>query len=487
MALPLHSASLDPLLRSTLSRRRLLQRCSLGFGALACSSLLEGALPAGSGMKAHLDLRTRAPQDFPRARAMIMLMQTGGPSNMDLFDRKPELERRNGEPHAGSFETFQQGNTNKLMGSPFGFRKYGQCGMELSEMIPHLGSVADELCLVRSLVTDNNNHTEAIIMFASGKILPGRPTLGAWVSYGLGAENQNLPAFVVLRDPEGFPTSGKLMYQPGWISPVFGGTEFNPKGTPVQNLISPNPESGLAQRQKLEFLARLNHRHQAQHPDEPELDARIRNYELAARMQLEATSVVDLSGETAATCSLYGLDHANAALAGYARRLLLARRLVEAGVRFVLVFAPVRDANWDHHADVKGGLTRACAATDQPSAALIKDLKCRGLLDTTVVLWGGEFGRLPITQGQGGRDHNRHAGALLLAGGGFKKGHVYGTTDDLGYKVAENRVSVPDLHATLLQQLGLDHQRLGVLHAGRLETLTDAEVTGATVIRGLTG
>lgn len=487
MSFPRQTLSTDERLRSCLSRRRMLQRCSLGFGALALSSLLEGTLARAATDKPHLDLRTRPPQSLPHARAMIMLMQTGGPSNMDLFDRKPELERRNGEPHSGSFETFQQGNTNKLMGAPFGFRRYGQCGMELSEMIPHLGSVADELCLIRSLVTDNNNHTEAIIMFASGKILPGRPTLGAWISYGLGAENQNLPAFVVLRDPEGFPTSGKLMYQPGWISPVFGGTEFNPKGTPVQNLISPNSESALAQRQKLEFLARLNRRHQALHPEESELDARIRNYELAARMQMEATDVVDLSGETVATRSLYGLDHANPALAGYARRLLLARRLVEAGVRFVLVFAPVRDANWDHHADVKGGLTKACAATDQPSAALIKDLKSRGLLDTTVVLWGGEFGRLPITQGQGGRDHNRHAGALLLAGGGFKRGHVYGTTDELGYKVAENRVTVPDLHATLLQQLGLDHHRLGVTHAGRLETLTDAEVTGATVVRGLIG
>lgn len=468
-----------------LSRRQLLERCSLGFGSLALSSLLAETRVEGSLAKPNLDLRNRPPHASPQARSMIMLMQTGGPSNMDLFDRKPELERRNGEPHSGTFDTFQQGNTNKLMGAPFGFRHYGRCGMELSEIIPHVGSVADDLCLVRSLVTENNNHTEAIIMFASGKILPGRPTLGAWISYGLGAENQNLPAFVVLRDPDGFPTSGKLMYQPGWISPVFGGTEFNAVGTPVQNLVSATPASASFQRRNLDFLAQMNGRHQSLHPHDAELDARIRNYELAARMQLEAVEVADLSGESAATRALYGLNSPNAAMAGYARRLLLARRLVESGVRFVLVFAPVRDANWDHHSDVKGGLTRACAATDEPSAALIKDLKSRGLLDSTVVLWGGEFGRLPITQGQGGRDHNRHAGAVWVAGGGFKRGYTYGTTDELGYKVVENRVSVPDLHATLLHQMGLDHHTLSYNQAGRNETLTDPEVTGAEVVQGL--
>lgn len=416
---------------------------------------------------------------------MIMLMQTGGPSNMDLFDRKPELERRNGEAHGGNFETFQQGNTNKLLGSVYPFRRYGNCGMELSELLPEIGGVADEICLVRSMVSDNNNHTEAIIQFASGKILPGRPTLGAWIAYGLGSENQNLPAFVVLRDPEGFPTSGKLMYQPGWLSPIFGGTEFNPKGTPVQNLSPAVPVPAAVQRRNLEFLAQLNRRHQNRNPNEAELDARIRNYELAARMQLEAVDVADLSRESAATRQLYGLDSSNPARAGYARRLLMARRLVEAGVRFVLVFAPVRDANWDHHGDVKGGLAKACAATDAPSAALIRDLRARGLLDSTVVLWGGEFGRLPITQGQGGRDHNRHAGAVWLAGGGFKRGFVYGHTDELGYQVTSQKMGVSDVHATVLWQMGLDHRRLAFQHLGRDETLTDADITSATVTTDL--
>ena len=235
---------------------------------------------------------------------MIMLMQTGGPSNMDLFDYKPELSKRDGQVHDGNFETFQQGNTNKLMGTPYPFKRYGQCGMELSELLPHTGSIADELCLVRSLVTDNNNHTEAIIMFASGKILPGRPTLGAWDSYGLGTENQNLPAFIVLRDPEGFPTSGRLMYQPGWLSPLFGGTEFNPRGVPVQNLVAPQPVPQTVQRCNLEFLKRLNQKYQRDYPREPQLDARIRNYELAARMQIEATNTTDLSKEPASAQAL---------------------------------------------------------------------------------------------------------------------------------------------------------------------------------------
>ena len=469
-----------------LSRRQLLRRTGLGLGSMALAPLLgEGATVAARCATSPLDLRPRPPHSAPRARSMIMLMQTGGPSNMDLFDRKPELERRSGEAHHGNFETFQQGNTNKLLGSVHPFRRYGASGMELSQIMPNIGSMADELCLVRSMVSDNNNHTEAIIQFASGKILPGRPTLGAWISYALGTENQNLPAFVVLRDPEGFPTSGKLMYQPGWMSPIFGGTEFNPTGMPVQNLQPSVPVNSTVRSRNLEFLAQLNRRHQALHPYETELDARIRNYELAARMQLAATEVTELSSESNAARKLYGLESANPSLAGYARRVLMARRLVEAGVRFVLVFAPVKDANWDHHGEVKGGLAKACAATDQPSAALVQDLRARGLLDSTIVLWGGEFGRLPISQGQGGRDHNRHAGAFWLAGGGFKRGFVYGETDELGYRVVENKVAVSDLHATLLHQMGLNHHKLAFVHAGRNETATDSEVTGARVVTDL--
>jgi hypothetical protein len=468
-----------PFMGGALTRREALKRCGMGFGALALYSLLQES-PRASVIPENL--LPRQPHFAPAAKSMIMLMQTGGPSNMDLFDFKPELTKRDGQAHSGAFETFQMGNTNKLMGAPFKFKRYGQCGMELSEIIPNIGSMADELCLVRSMVTDNNNHTEAIIMFASGKILPGRPTLGAWITYGLGTENQNLPAFVVLRDPEGFPTSAKLMYQPGWISPLFGGTEFNPVGTPVQNLHPPHPVAAAVERRELDFLAQLNRRHQRLYPNENELEARIRNYELAARMQIEATDVTDLSKESEGTQKLYGLDSSNKAMAGYARRLIMARRLVEAGVRFVLVFAPVKAANWDHHANVKGGLENACAATDQPSAALLRDLKSRGLLDSTIVLWGGEFGRLPITQGQGGRDHNRHAGAFWLAGGGFKRGCVYGSTDELGYKVAEDKVTVPDLHATILNRMGLDHTKLAFHHAGRNETLSDSEVTGAQIV-----
>ncbi len=472
-----------------LNRRELLRASGMGLGTLALSCLLDqDGLLAGepAGTVSGVNLRPKPSQFAAPARAVIMLMQNGGPSQMELFDPKPELNRRVGEVYATKVETFQTGSeANKLLGCPLKFHRRGQCGMELSEVIPHLGSIADDLCLVRSMYSAHNNHTEALVMMNTGKIFPGRPAVGSWISYALGTENQNLPAYIVLRDPEGYNTSGTLLWQNGWIPALYRGTEVSTQGAPVLNLQPSAPVSPRARRHDLDFLARLNEEHRSRYPEESELEARIRNYELAARMQLAAGAALDLSNETLATQKLYGLD--NPETQGYGLRLLMARRLVESGVRFVQVMPPVKPQfqPWDAHSNVKTENEAICGKTDLPSAALVKDLKARGMLDSTIVLWTGEFGRLPVSQNGGGRDHNRNAFSLLLAGGGFRAGHVHGATDDVGYKSVENRVSVNDLHATLLNQLGLDHNRLTYRNHGRDETLTDSVVTGARVVAEL--
>jgi hypothetical protein len=462
----------------------MLQASGLGFGGLALTYLMhqEGLAAAshdGAPEGVPQNLRTR-PGHFPaQARAMVHFMQNGGPSQMDLFDPKPELQKRGGQPIPRSVETYQKGNTEKILSSPFKFHRRGQCGMELSEVLPHLGTIADEITLVRSMYTEHNNHTEALVMMSTGKLFQGRPTVGAWVSYALGTENQNLPAYIVLRDPAGYNTSGKLVWSSGWLPALYQGTEFSSKGSPVLNLQPAEPQPAGTRRACLDFLAQLNEEHRRHYPRETELEARIQNYELAARMQLKAAAVLDLSRESPATRRLYGLD--NPVTAGYGTRCLMARRLVEAGVRFVQVFPPVGQP-WDSHTDSKSELEKICGVTDLPVGGFMKDLKARGLLDSTVVLWTGEFGRLPVSQGSKGRDHNRNAFSLWLAGGGFKTGHVHGATDDFGYKAVAGRVSVPDLHATLLHQLGLDHRKLKYLHKGQEETLTDARVTKARVV-----
>lgn len=470
-----------------LSRRRLLAMSGLGFGSLALDFVLSGSVSARSmDARRAADLATRAAPLPARARAVIMLMQNGGPSQMDLFDPKPELARLDGMRHQVKVEMFQTGSeSNKLLKTPFRFYARGNCGMELSEVIPHLGSVADDITLVRSMVSEHNNHTEALVMMNTGKIFPGRPALGSWISYALGTENQNLPAYIVLRDPEGYNTSGTLLWQNAWLPAVFRGTEVNTRGTPVLNLQPAAPERGEVRRESLELLEKLNEQHRLKHSGESELEARIRNYELAARMQLASSSLLDLSHETAATRQLYGLN--DTMTEGYGLRCLMARRLVEAGVRFVQVFPPVKPQfqPWDAHKNVRDENEAICARCDQPSAALIKDLKSRGLLDETIVLWTGEFGRLPVSQNGSGRDHNRNAFSLILAGGGFRRGFVHGTTDEVGYRAADGRVTVPDLHATILNQLGIDHQQLTFRHHGRDETPTDASVSQARVIREL--
>jgi hypothetical protein len=470
-----------------LTRRDFLRTSDMGIGGLALAYLLDreglsAAEPGSSGGTIAQNLRPRHGHFPAQARAMVHFMQNGGPSQMDLFDPKPELQRRSGQGIPQSVEIYQKGNSDRILGSPFPFRRRGQCGMELADVLPHLGGIADDITLVRSMWTEHNNHTEALVMMSTGKLFQGRPAVGAWISYALGTENQNLPAYVVLRDPAGYNTSGKLVWSSGWLPALYQGTELSSVGTPVLNLHPARPVPQAVQRDSLDFLAQLNREHRRQYPRETELEARIQNYELAARMQLHAAEALDLARETAASRKLYGLD--NPVTASYGTRCLLARRLIEAGVRFVQVFPPVGQP-WDAHSDVKGENEKICGITDLPVAGFIKDLKSRGLLAGTAVLWTGEFGRLPVSQNGKGRDHNRNAFSLFLAGGGFKAGHVHGATDDFGYKAVVDRVSVPDLHATLLHQLGLDHRRLSYPYRGREETLTDAAVSKARIVAQL--
>jgi hypothetical protein len=470
---------------TAMSRREMLERSGLGFGTLALVALSGAHSRARAERGISVDLAPKAGHFAPRARSVIQLMMNGGPSPMDLFDPKPELTKRHGQPIPGSVETFQKGNSNTLMASPFRFERHGQCGMELSEVMPHLGAIADDLCLVRSMFTGHNNHTEALVMMQTGKIFPGRPALGSWISYALGTSNGNLPAYVVLRDPDGYNTSGKLVWSSGWLPALFQGVELSARGNAVRYLNPARPVPREARARELELLASLNGEHARNHPREAELESRIRNFELAARMQLAAGELLDLAGETPATLRLYGLDDERTS--NYGARCLLARRLVEAGVRFVQVFPPLKPSfqPWDSHKNLKAELESICGQTDKPAAGLVKDLKARGLLDETIVIWTGEFGRLPVTQNANGRDHNRNGFGLFLAGGGFKKGHIHGSSDEFGYRAVVDQVSVPDLHATVLNQLGLDHNRLVFTERGIDETPTDAKVSGAKVVKAI--
>ena len=464
------------------SRRQMLHMGGLGFGGLVLNYLL-GTDAKGAATKTDFSLRASQSDFASPVKAVIMMMQNGGPSQMDLFDPKPALSRLDGSQHTFRVETFQPGSeTNTLLASPFKFRRYGESGMDFSNMVPHMAGLADQWCMVRSMHTGHNNHTEALIMFMTGQIFQSRPTFGAWITYALGTENQNLPAYVVLRDPSGYNTSGTLTWTSGWLPALFQGTEFSTAGTPVLNLRPQREMPPGVRADSLKFLAELNRLHQRKYPSEGDLETRIQNYELAARMQLEADKVLDISDETAETQKLYGLDQERTR--PYGLRCLMARKLVEAGVRFVQIH-PKPFQPWDSHQNTQTELIDICGDTDLPTAGLIKDLRQRGLLDSTVVIWSGEFGRLPISQNATGRDHNRNAFTTLLAGGGFRSGLIHGETDDIGYKSVTDRVSVADLHATILHQLGIDHGQLTFRHSGRDETPTDPSLTGAHVVSEL--
>ncbi|MAV36382.1 MAG: hypothetical protein CMJ59_13100 [Planctomycetaceae bacterium] len=465
----------------TLFRRQFFSRIGQGLAGAALLELegLGAARGAATDRPGGHGLAPQSAHFAPRAKAVIQLFMHGGPSQMDLLDPKPALDKYDSQNFPGVIDVQQPEQAGGILKSPFKFARYGQAGIDVSEIMPHVATCVDDLCVIRSMWTEHINHEPALWMIHTGRTIPGRPAIGSWVVYGLGADTRELPAYVVLDDPLGLPVDGIRNWSSGWLPPHYQGTRFRAQGTPVWNLIPDRKLSPALAQARRDLLTRLDRAHRAARPGESELDARINSYELAARMQISATAALDVSRETKATQDLYGLGQKTTD--SYGRRCLLARRLVERGVRYVQLF--INGQIWDNHSGLEAGLRSSCARTDQPVAALLTDLKQRGLLDETLVIWGGEFGRLPISQSKNGRDHNRQGFTIWMAGGGVKAGHVHGASDEFGYAAAQDRVSVPDFHATVLHLLGLDYQRLSFDRHGLDERLTG--VHEPQVVRGI--
>ncbi len=464
------------------SRRAFLAQNAMGIGSVALAWLLgqerASARPEDDPeARRSFDMKPKTPQFAPQARAMISLFQHGGPAHMDLTDPKPELTRLSGTDFKGDIAySFVKRASKKLLGSPFKFKKHGECGTELSELLPHLGEIVDDVCLLRSMHTGFNGHEVSIRYFNAGiPAVTGRPSLGSWLTYGLGSESSDLPAYMVLTDPGGHPVDGVHNWASGFMPPLFQGTVLRPKEPRILNLDAPPHLKGALQSQNLAFLKKLNDRHLERHPGEADLEARIASYELAASMQTAAKEALDVSGETKATHELYGLN--DAATREYGTRCLIARRLVERGVRFVQLF--LGGQPWDNHNNIRAVLPGICKRTDKPAAALVKDLKQRGLLETTLVHWGGEIGRLPVTENHGnaktaGRDHNGQGFSIWLAGGGVKGGMTYGQTDEFGHRAVVDKVTPNDYQATVMHLFGLDHAQLIYDHNRQEQRLTNS-------------
>jgi hypothetical protein len=437
---------------------------------------------AHAAVRQGFDLTPKPPHMPAKATAVIQLFQNGGPSQVDLFDPKPRLDRDHGKspPSEIAAVVSSPNAAGGLMRSPFTFQQHGQSGIWLSDAMPYLAKQVDDIAVIRSIYNSHPNHEPALFKIHSGELLPGRPALGAWVVYGLGSENQSLPAYIVLDDPQGLPVNGLQSWKSGFLPPIYQGTRLRATGTPMLHLKPDHegqPEEIVQARRDL--MARLDRLHQQDRPHQLALDARIKSYELAARMQLEASDALDLSREDAKTLEAYGVN--NPTTASYARRCVLARRLVERGVRYVQLF--ISGQSWDHHNRLKDGMKSICDRTDQPVAALLADLKQRGMLDRTLVVWGGEFGRLPIAQlgpksdaSNAGRDHGPKGFSLWMAGGGIKGGTVHGGTDEIGFAAVDKPVSVADWHATILHQLGLHHEELYFDRNGLKDRLTGTQV-----------
>ncbi len=444
------------------------------MGAIALASLLarEGRLQAATG-NVERPLAPTPPHFEPRAQRVIYLFMHGGPSHVDLFDPKPELIKQAGQPlpdSVGPVMTRRKVAQNPLLAPVKPFRPRGKSGLEISDFLPNMAELADELCVVRSCHGDSVNHPQSVYQMNTGSILMGRPSLGSWVSYGLGTENDSLPAFVVLPDPAGGIKGGPAAWGNGYLPATFQGTTFRAGATPVIDLAPQRRISRAQQLGTLDLLRSLNRRHLDRRGGESQLEARIEAYELAFRMQSAAPAAVDFADETPETLELYGINQKETDEFG--RRCLLARRLVERGVRFVQLYSG--DTNgWDAHNNVADNHGTYCARTDKPVAGLLCDLAQRGLLDDTLVIWGGEFGRMPMSEQGKGRDHNPWGYSVVLAGAGVRGGFAYGATDEFGLRAAENTVHVHDLHATILHLLGLDHEALTWFHNGREERLTD--------------
>jgi hypothetical protein len=454
------------------TRRDVLVRAAHGFGSIALASLLSP--PAGAAVRRVNPMAAKPPHFPAKAKSVIFLYMVGGPSHIDTFDPKPALEKYNGQPLPPSYGTivsqFTKGDT-PLLKSPWTFQKYGQCGRDVSTLFPHMAQCVDDMCFVKSFYTESTVHAPAMYQVNTGRILMGYPSMGSWITYGLGSESDNLPSYVVMPQPEGTPEGGTPCWGAGFLPAVYQGTVFRPGPRPIVNL---NPPAGMTaerQRRTLDFLQSMNEMDTLD--SDTEMAARISSYELAFRMQSHAPEAVDIAKETDATKKLYGLDQKHTAEFG--TRCLLARRLVERGVRFVQIYSgggPV-SVQWDAHSNLVNNHEKMCGMTDLAVAGLLRDLKQRGLLDSTLVIWGSEFGRLPMSQGGNGRDHNPHGFTMWMAGGGVKPGTSIGQTDEMGLRGEGTRYHMRDFHATILQLLGMDQNRLWFLHNGRNEKLTD--------------
>lgn len=473
------------------SRRHFLQANRFGLGTLALATLLKEDGLLGAPVKPVLgddtsfDLLPKR-QHFPgKAKSMISLFMMGGPSQMDLFDPKPMLTKYHGKNFPGEikYDNLAQASS-KVFGSPWKFSKHGECGMELSELLPHLSKVVDDICLIRSMSSGVSNHAQGLYAVNSGRITAGNPALGSWLTYGLGSETSELPAYMVLSHPNGLPTFQGEHFTNGWLPAVYQGTVVRATEPRVLNLDPPPALAGEGQRRQLDLLRSLNEEHASDHPAEHDLRARIASYELAANMQTAAKEALDISDEPESVKKLYGVD--NPTTRDYATRCIIARRLVERGVRYVQVLNAGQ--SWDQHSSLVTALPANCAATDQPCAALVTDLKQRGLLESTVVHWGGEMGRLPVLQNDAGRekwgrDHNTYGFSQWVAGGGFKGGYVHGETDEWSHKAVVDEVKHYNWHATLLHAFGLDHTKLTYKRNGLAASLTNDQ--GARVVTEL--
>ncbi|HEV3260709.1 MAG TPA: DUF1501 domain-containing protein [Gemmataceae bacterium] len=460
-----------------LGRREFLGQMGTCLGSIALTALLADD---GSAAAAQSSLVPRSPHFPGRAKRVIQIFCPGAVSHLDTFEYKPELIRRHGQPMPGRGKiiTFQGGN-GSLLKSPWGWSRHGRCGKMVSDLLPHLAGCVDDMAFIHSLTARSNTHGPAMLQMNTGFVLEGFPSTGAWVTYALGTENQNLPAFVAIPDPRGMPPSGPANWSNGFLPAAFQGTAFS-ADQPIANLNAPKGTSATGEKDVRDFLDRLNEEHLSRNPGHSELRTRIAAYELAARMQLSAPEVGNLSRESAATLRLYGTDSSNPIKAGYARNCILARRLLERGVRFVQLYcgacASAVDGllNWDAHKTLKEDYERHCPIMDQPTAALLRDLKQRGLLADTLVLWTTEFGRMPTHQtGSAGRDHNPFGFTAWMAGAGVKGGLSYGATDPFGYKAEKDVCTIYDFHATVLHLLGLHHKKLTYYHNGSQRRLTD--------------
>src|SRR5579875_1171722 len=455
----------------TINRRQMLRQFANGFGMLGLAGLLADEARASSA--ADNPLAVKAPHYPAKAKRLIFLFMSGGPSHVDTFDPKPRLQRDNGKPLPFEQPKLVRTRTVNLLQSPFKFQKHGQSGIEVSELFPHIARCIDDICVIRSMVADNINHNGACLQMNTGEQAFSRPSLGSWLLYGLGSENQSLPGFVVISPAQ--PAQGAPLWSSSFLPAAYQGTLVADLNNPIANL--KNPETPPArQRDQLDTLRRLNDLHRQKRQQDSQLNARIASFELAFRMQRHAPEAFDLSGESPATQRLYGLHEKTTEIFG--KQCLLARRLVERGVRCVQVYhtQTARRSScqlWDQHGGLRTELPANCAATDRPIAGLLYDLKARGLLEDTIVLWGGEFGRTPTAEGNDGREHHPFGFTMWLAGAGIKGGLVYGATDEFGWHAVENKVHVHDLHATLLHLMGLNHERLTYRHAGRDYRLTD--------------